>query len=450
MFHDMTAKASRDNLAVYDQPCDGLEIIDEHTFAINLERPDPRLLYMLAMPYTAVVSRAAVEYYRDRFAENPVGSGPFRLVEWWREYRIILERNPGFRTEYFPYAANPSDRERRLPLLDRIECLLVKQPLACWLLFLQGELDMNALDNEHFDTVVSERTLELAPALRERGITMYRVPGFQINYVGFNFADPVLAGNPDLRKAISLAYDVGMRLKHFNHRAIPAHGPIPPGVAGHNPAFRNIWSETDLEKAREHLALAGYPGGIDPRTGAPLELAFDQNGNSSQHRQLAELMVDDMRKIGIRINPVLNNSSRFFQKLREGKMQLFRLSWVGDYPDAENFLQLFYGPNAGSCNRAFYRDPEFDRMYERVLSMPDTPERTEWYRKMAEYLTEQCPWIFESYPIDYLLAHDWLQNVVPHDFAFARWKYYNVDSESRARRKRNFRPLSLKDLRHSP
>jgi len=158
-------------------------------------------------------------------------------------------------------------------------------------------------------------------------------------------------------------------------------------------------------------------------------------------------MERDLKQIGIRITPSLNSQPRFFQKLRQGKFQLFLLSWVGDYPDAENFLQLFYGKNAGSCNRVFFRDAVFDGMFEKIIPMPESPERTALYKKMIEYVAGQCPWIFESIPMTFQLNHSWLENYQPHDFAFNQWKYLSLDPAKRADMKKLFRPIELKDLR---
>ncbi len=196
------------------------------------------------------------------------------------------------------------------------------------------------------------------------------------------------------------------------------------------------------------MEKAGYPDGISAETGKRLELRFDQGGNTPDYRQLAELMVKDMKRIGIKINPVLNNKPVFFQKLRKGELQLFRLSWIGDYPDAENFLQLFYAPNAGSCNRAFYRNEKFDRMFEEIQTMPHCTERTRKYKEMAEWLTLQCPWIFESYPSSYSLLHPWVENFHPHNFPYGRWKYLSINANTRKRAMQNFRPLKMRDLRH--
>lgn len=445
-FHRTTASASRSDLSPYEKLPEGFRKIDEHTFELHLTKPDPRFLYMFAIPNAAVVSRRATEFYGEELARHPVGSGPFRLTEWVNDYKLVLDRNRDFRREFFPEAESVADRNRPLPLVDRIVFYLIKQPMSAWLLFLQGKLDLNAVDKDNVDLVAGGGA-ELAPALAARGVKLLRTPEFEVRYVGFNFSDPQLGRNLKLRQALSLAYDVQRRVEHTNFQLIPAQGPIPPGVAGFNPNFRNEWAADDVEKAKKMLAEAGFEKGINPATGEPLKLTFDQTGNNAAYRQLGELTAADFARIGVEAESVLNNNPRFYEKLRQGKLQLFRLSWVGDYPDAENFLQLFYSRNIGGCNRVGFSDPVYDRMFEAILPMPDCPERTRRYEEMVRYLVGQCPWIFEGFPIAYQLNHGWLENYHPHDFAFARWKYLSVDPRRRETMRKTFKPLSFSELK---
>ena len=127
-------------------------------------------------------------------------------------------------------------------------------------------------------------------------------------------------------------------------------------------------------------------------------------------------------------------------------MQLFRLSWIGDYPDAENFLQLFYSGNIGGCNRTNYSNPVYDKMFEEISSMPDSIERTKKYEEMAKFLTEQCVWIFEGFPVSFQLTHSWLENYIPHDFAFSKYKYLVPNNKRKNKLIKTFKPLSLKEL----
>ena len=445
-FREQAGKVPKGDFSAYDRGCAGLRKIDDRTFEIELNQPDPRFLYALAMPYFSAVSRRAVRHFGDDFADHPAGSGPFVLTEWDKDYVIRLKRYDEYHEEYFSGAADPADRKRRLPLLGGMDCYLVKQPLAAWLMFLQGELDYCALDGENFDAVVNEKK-QLSPALLARKIRLYAAPEFQINYIGFHFADPLLGKNLALRQAVSLAFDKELRSKITNGRLQGVYGPLPPGTDGYEADFLGEYGVRDLARARELMKKAGYPGGIDPATGRPLTLTFDQAGSDTFYRQTAELLANDLKEIGIELKPEFSNRSRFFQKLSGGQVQLFRLSWTGDYPDAENFFQLFYGPNAGTCNRVFFKDPEFDRMYEEIRAMEPSPERTEKYRKMTRRITALCPWIFETQPVAYMLTHCWMENYLPHDFGFQRWKYFSVDPALRTKMKKSFTPLSMNELR---
>ena len=421
-----------------------LTVLNDHEFVIRLKQPDPRFLYLLALPNAAVIPREAVEYYGKDFASHPVGSGPFLLKKWIREYQVEMVRNPDFRVEYFHGAVNPADRKRPLPLADGIVCSQVRQPFAAWLLFLQGELDASVLDKDNMDLAVGGG--KLAPALANRGIRMQEAPEFEIRYIGFNCQDEKLK-NIKLRQAIALVFDVSSRIRHMSGMMRPQEGPLPDSVAGYDPDLRNPYQTCDVDRAKRLLAEAGYPGGIDPATGEALVLTFDQGNTTSAQRQLGEILQAELAKLGIKLEIMLNSNPRFVDKLRRGKVQLFRYSWVGDYPDAENFLQLFYSRNIGGCNRAAFRDPEYDRMFEAALPMGDTEERTRLYRKMAAHIVAETPWIFEGVPISCRLQYDWLENMYPHDFAFNRWKYLAVDGKKRAMKKKGFKALDFSELR---
>ena len=423
----------------------GLEKIDDHTFRIHLTSPDPRFVYAMAMPYFSVVSRKAVEYYGKRFSDHPCGSGPFILKSWQKDHQIRLIKNPEYRTEYFTEAENAADRNRKLPLCDEIVCDLVKQPMSGWLLFLQGELDSYALDGENFAAVVNKK-LQIPASLQKRGIILQRAPEMQINYIGFSFADPLLGQNENLRKAISLAFNREVRIEYGAGKLHPAHGPVPPGASGHIPT-PGKFTQRNLDLAKEYMKKAGFPGGVDPQTGKPLEISFDQAGSDTFYLQTAELLAIDLSEIGIKVKPEFNNRARFLQKLAGNQVQMFRLSWTGDYPDAENFLQLFYGPNSGASNRVCCDLPEINEKYEKIKNMGASEERDRRYLELADLIRSKCPWIFESYTVSFLLKHCWLENMRPHDFAFQRWKYISVNPQKRAGMKRTFEPLSLKELR---
>ncbi|MDD3605286.1 MAG: ABC transporter substrate-binding protein, partial [Kiritimatiellae bacterium] len=266
----------------------------------------------------------------------------------------------------------------------------------------------------------------LAPELAARGIRASGIAGLDTYYIGFNMDDPVVGHNKKLRQALTCAFDSEAWIRYYNHRVTRARGPIPPGVEGYSdePALHPY----DLEKARKLLAEAGWPDGRDPQTGKRLELTLELGQTDTEIRESTELFIGFMDKLGVVINPSYNNKPAFFKKIEQREAQMFRLSWFADYPDAENFLQLFYGPNASpGPNRVNYRRPEYDRLYEEIRVMQDGPERTELYRRMAAMVEEDCPWIFMHHPMAYVLHHDRLRNYAPHDFPYGMEKHFRLE-----------------------
>ena len=444
-FNQLSLKMPEGDLSIYDLEMPGIVVHDDLNFTLKLTKPDPHFLYLLAMPNTGIVSREAVVKFGRDFARHPVGSGPFVLENWISNYKLVLRRNPVYRKEFFPNAKSAEDRTRPLPLCDRIEILMVRQPMTGWMMFLQGDLDINALGRDDNFSIMATPEGRPVPVLEKRGVRLQRVPEFEVRYIGFNFKDPVLGKNLKLRQALSLAYDVGKRVRNAGGRLIPTQGPLPEGVAGYDPDYRNPYARVDLEKAKRLLAEAGYPNGIGA-DGKRLRLTFDMTGSSSAYRQIGELAAADFAKLGIEVVPVMNNKPRFFEKLARGELQLFYLSWIGDYPDAENFLQLFYSGNINGCNRTGFSDPEFDRMYKAAADMPDSPERIKLFREMVRYLGEQCVWIYEGIPVTYQLYHEWLENYEPHDFPYTRWKFLSVSPGRRDELKPSFTPLNFSEL----
>ena len=446
-FRSLTAKAAMNDFTPYDSGISGLKILNKKQFLISGKTKNPRLCYLLALPNCAIVSRRAVEYYgTENFAEKPCGSGPYKLHDWKKDHSIIMVRNPDYREEYYEAAEDPADRKKRLPLADKITCYLVRQNVSSWLMFLQGELDFYTLDGDQFQALVKEDG-NLAPALQERGIRLMRAPLQETNYIGFHFSDPVLGKNANLRRAISLAFDKDLRILQSGGRYTAAYAPIPPGTAGHLAGEKGKYGEKNIALAKEYLAKAGYPGGIDPATGKPLVLTFDQAGTDVAFQQIAELLANDLRVIGIEVRANLNTRPRFQAKLASGDVQLFRYSWCADYPDGQNFLQLFYSGNAGGCNRAGFKDETYDRMYREIEFMEDSPERTAKYQAMARYLQEQVPWIFETHTMAFVVTHSWMKNYRVHDFAYNRWKYFSAPVKERQEKRKAFEPLPLSGLR---
>jgi oligopeptide transport system substrate-binding protein len=441
---EFAKKAAAAGKADYEANIEGLQAVDGSTLRIILTEPLPSFIYVMAMPYTAPVAREAVEYYnapgRDGFSRHPVGTGAFRLRSWKRQHRIILEKNPNFRKDYYPSRGEPGDREKglladagkRLPFYDEVWYTIISAGQPRWLLFVQGYLDASGIPQEQFDRVVT-KALDLSGDFARKGITLNVSSDLDIYYIAFNMRDPVLGQNKLLRQALSLAYDSDLFNEIYqNGRAINAQGPLPPGIFAYDPGLKNPYKAHDLEKAKELLARAGYPGGMDAKTGKQLELTYDISSDTITAREQATFDMRCFEDLGIKMKLQVNTFSQYLERTHKGTFQMTGSGWLADYPDPENFLMLLYGPNAPpNPNASAFSNPEYDKLYEQMKTMEDTPEKKAIIKRMVEIVVEQCPWIFTIHTPSYVLRHSWSKNGKNHSISGNYAKYGSIDPDMR-------------------
>lgn len=422
---------------LYDTSVEGIQVLDATTLVVRLTRPWPQFPWILSLHYLSAVPREAVEMYGADLVRHPVGTGPYILAEWQPNYRMVFDRHPAWakRTDRYPSAGGPGDRERgllrdagkQLPMTDRIVQQVIGDPSTQWLMFLKGLLDTSGISRDQWDAVVaSDGTLK--KDAQSRGWRLHLTPALDTYYIGFNMDDPLLGTNQFLRQALTCAFNRGEWQKFYGSRIIPAVGPVPPGVAGYRDGASPF--AFDLGRAAHLLKEAGYPDGRDPATGRRLHLTLELGSTEPETREAVELLVDFMARIGIVVEPAYYNKPVFFSRVERREAQMFWLNWTADYPDAENFLQLFYGPNASpGTNRSNYRNADFDRLYEAAASMPLGEARDKALSEMAAMVMNDCPWLFLHHPVAVSLTHPWVSNLKPHDFPGGVIKYYRVDEK---------------------
>lgn len=402
-------------------PPDGLRTEGTLGLTITLNQPYPQLVWVLTLPYAAAVPREATDHYGPDFVNHPVGTGPYRLARWRQNHEYVYERNP----DWGGAGRRDADLPGGIPGPARIVESVVDDAATAWMLFLRGRLHLAGVGRDNWDAVVRPDGM-LDPALEARGIRLERAPTLDINYIGFNMDDPVVGTNRALRQALTCAFD-GAAWQAFHHgRLLRPDGPVPPGVPGfvaHPSPFPH-----DQARARRLLAEAGYPEGRDPNTGRRLVLTLEVgSAESAEYRQGIELIANFMDRVGVVLRASYNNRPALFEKIERRQAQMFALSWVADYPDAQNFLQLFYGRNASpGPNRANYTDRDFDRWYEEALGLDDGPRRRELYARMVERVVWDCPWIFTGIPVAHVLVRPELRGYRHHDFPYGMVKYYDV------------------------
>ncbi|MFG0329778.1 MAG: ABC transporter substrate-binding protein [Phycisphaerales bacterium] len=430
----------------YDQEVEGLRALDDKTLQVTLKRPVQQFIWRVPMFQLSIVPREAVETYGERFNLHPVGSGPFILKnesDWEQGARISLHRNPNYREDYYPSEADDEFVEsgktkaagQRVPFIDRLDVTFFVEENPMWLEFDAGNLGFTTVPDAVFDTVFTRRSKRLKSSFEDRGVAAYKVPLLDFIFRGFNMEDPLIGGYSEKQKALRQAISLAIDLEEFNQAfysgtCIVYDGPIPPALDGYpeNGQAEVSYRGPDLERAREYLAKAGYPNG----QGLPSIDYYTSRGSvSEQHTQLLQRQLE---RIGVNLNPRLVDFSVLIDAVDNKKAPMFSFAWGSDYPDAENNLMLFYGPNeAPKPNHFNYKNEEFDRMYEKIRTMPPGPERTAMYEQMRNMVIEDVPYVGSLARTRHYVAHPWLENFEPTETFFTWYKYLDVDQAGQRR-----------------
>jgi len=308
------------------------------------------------------------------------------------------------------------------------------QPM--WLEFKAGNLDYTTVGQNEFEEAFSRRTKELKRTWARKGIREVKVPLLDFIFRSFNMEDELLGGYTDEKRALRQAFNLAMDWDEMNETlynglAIAYDGPIPPGLDGHpnNENHRAPYSTRgpNYEMARQKLRDAGYNIGADGKvTDLPVVDLYTSTGAESQ--RIVELMERNMSEVGILLNPRYLEFPDLMQAVDNRKAGFFSFAWGSDYPDAENNLALYYGPNESpGSNHANYKNPEYDALYEKIRTMPPGPERTEIYVRMRDMLIKDAPFCGSLARIRQYAINPWSKNFKPTEDFFTYFKYLDVD-----------------------
>lgn len=440
----LVADAKKTGKFDYDKPIPGLDAQDQHTLVIRLKAPDYNLAYILAMPGTSALAREVVEYYGPAIGEHPIGTGPFRLKEWRRSSKVVLEANPDFREEYLESAGSDDPRDqahiehmkgKRLPQVGRIEISPIEEELPRWLAYLNNEHDyIRPIPTPFIDIAVPNG--KLAPTLAKLGMTIRPDEVAWLTYTTFNMNDKILGGYTSdkiaLRRAISMAYPVEDEIAIVEkNQAVKAYSPIAESSVG----FVNervAFLDYNPGAAKALLDLYGYvdrdgDGWRDMPDGSPLVIEHATTP-AQRDRSRNELWLRAMARIGIRMNfNKVEKLPELRRLAKDGLIQMFTYGWIADYPDGENYLQLFTTKSIGGANYALFSLPEYDALYEKVRVMPDSAERTAMYQRMVRLLWVYNPWRINTLKRGTILIQPWVLGYKKHPFSSEPYRYLDVD-----------------------
>jgi oligopeptide transport system substrate-binding protein len=395
----------------YSKPIEGLKALDKYTLQITLNEPFPQLTYTLAMGYASFVPKEAVEYYEEEFGLHPVGSGPYRLVSFSTK-KAVLVRNENYRDESFDLEYEGYDpatqkwanvemlQGKKMPIMNTVEVYFVKESMTRWNSLNKGtEIQLGIIPIELTNVVAESLRPFVLRADYRKKFTGMILPEFGFVYLNFNMENPEIGYNPDpvrnhrnllLRKAIRAAFDWNQRNRRFYNDM----GDIFPGII---PRCLDAFDDTlsmesvtaDYDKARAYLEEGGWNAENLPlfeycQPASVLSTQFYE-----QFRGWMEKMGYPRKKIKVVTYATFGD---FNKALKNKECMSIPMGWGMDYPDSENVLQLYYGPNKSpGSNSTNYDNPDYNAVFDQAKIMQPGPERSELYRKMNRMLIEDVP-----------------------------------------------------------
>ena len=428
----------------YDQSVAGLQTPDRYTLVIRLTSPDQNFPMLLAHQPAGAVAREVIEKYRDKAGfvmGHPIGTGPYMLSRWTPGSRIILKANPDFRSFVWNFkASTPEDQKivkamqgKKMPQIGEIDIQVMEEGQSRWLSFIKDEVDLFALDGEL--TVQALQDGKLKPELVKKGVQLSRITDPSIDYHYWNMQNPVVGGlSKDkiaLRRAMAMAFSADNYINILQKGdSQKLQAPIPSGVVGYDPNYRSSIpysvKAANLLLDRYHYKVAADGWRTQPN-GKPLVIEMTLSGNNLRSQQQAEFWKKTLDSIKIRMT---TKSMPFAEALKLEKQckTMFKASaWIADYPDADNFMQLFYGKNIKITNNGCVKIPEYDRLYEQAQKMTPSPERDAIYAKMSRLLEVYMPVQVIGARYRNILAQPRVIGFKKHPILPAEWMYIDID-----------------------
>ncbi|HUH74455.1 MAG TPA: ABC transporter substrate-binding protein [Chitinophagales bacterium] len=352
------------------------EALNDSTFVIHLKHAFRPMASLLTLQYCSVVPKEIVDYYGKDFRNVAIGTGPFKLVKWQENVALVLGKNEN----YF----EKDSQGVQYPYIDGVKVTFLNDRSVEFLQLLQGHLDMVSGIDKSFRDKAIDATGQLQSEVASQ-VTMLRMPYMNTEYLGFSMGKVknTAIQNKLVRQAISYAIDREKMITYLRSGiGKPAHyGIIPIGVKGFNENVKGYSFQPEL--AKKLLNDAGYPNGngIEP-------ILLSSN---PMYQDLTEYIAKSLENIGIKVVVQLSPGSFLREAMSKNEVDFFRASWIGDYPDAENFLALFYGKNSAPPNYTFYNNPKYDQLYQKALSASTDLESKKIYGQMEQIMLDDAP-----------------------------------------------------------
>jgi oligopeptide transport system substrate-binding protein len=401
-FIDEVNKATIENREPKITNVSGFIVKDDSTFQVKLNKQFGPFIYYMCLGFAYVVPREAVEKYGKDFFQNPVGTGAFIFEHWTPDLEINLKKNPKYWAK--------DEFGNQLPYLDKVRFRFIKDLSQQLLEFKNENLDESyRIPTELFKAVVNDDKT-LTPEYSR--FILQITPSLTIQYYGFLTTSKTFS-NVRVRQAFNYAIDRDKIIKYVlnGQAAGPGiYGIVPPVMPNYNAKIIKGYSY-DLDKARKLMLEAGYPDG----KGFP-EVTLNINEGGGRNTQVAEAIQSMLKEIGVTVKLQLLQFAQHLDNIDAGRADFFRLGWIADYPDPENFLNLWYGKNVpdnpqdkSPINSFRYKNKKYDELFEKAISTTDVDERNKLYEQAEQLAVSEAPVLFIFYDEDYRLLQPYVR-----------------------------------------
>ncbi|ENX61349.1 MULTISPECIES: ABC transporter substrate-binding protein [Acinetobacter] len=426
----------------YDAKIDGVKALDKYTIQFTLTQPDYNFPYILAYSTFGATAREVVEYYKDRLAMHPVGTGPYMLSKYVPRSKIELVANPDYRGFVWNFKSTGTAWDNQLvkemsgkqmPQIGKVNISIIEEEQSRWLAFQSKQLDFDKVTSSAIPKVLDQNN-QLKAEMQKQGIRLYANKEAEITYSMLNMRDPVVGGNSldkiALRRAIAMSFNVNEYIRILRKgQAVKAEMLVPAGINGHNPNYRSSigYNPVLANKLLDHFGYKKGPDGYrNLPNGKPLTLKINtESGTSSV--MYSELWKKNLDAIGIRADFKVSNFADNLKAATQCQYMMWSGAWHADYPEGENFTQLLYGPNVGRGNQSCYQSAAYDNLYKQA--MQQAPEkRMPFYEKMSRQIEADGTWILQDTRIRNWLIQPEVQGFKAHPIMNTNWQYLDIVS----------------------
>lgn len=410
-FDEFGEKINDDWKKIPTQAIEGFQAVDDCALKIKLKRPEPNLIYYLALNFIVPMPWEIIEYYQNNFDHILIGTGPYQYIGFNKEY-FELRKFQGYRKDFYPSSGDRyanvenllDSSKEQIPFIDSVRFYVSLQENERWEKFVEHELDILTVPKTYI-TKLYDQNGELSKDLKGNDVILKHFPILANRWLAFNMQDKLLGGNAFLRRAIAYGINYSEYMKVISQNTnLRANSILVPGISGYQPA-KDFRFKYDPELAKEYLKM----GGFADISKIP-EITYSTRGNQGINLLEANFIKDQLEKIGLKVKIEVLTFSEFLKKGRAGDLMFFTDNWLFDYPDAENILQLLISKNAPGINKSVYKNAKIDALYETLKSTSNLDTRDKIIQEMEDILFEDLPWIPMMYESSFVLQYPEIKN----------------------------------------